>query len=66
MPRRIIEPDKRADLASTLRHQYEGGLSVRKVADAYGLSYNLTYRLLREANTQMRPARSRHRSKLCV
>lgn len=53
MTTRLVGP-ARTELAETLKTKYEGGRTVRQLAEAHACSYGKTYALLTEAKTTMR------------
>ncbi len=44
----------RESLAKTLRRQYEGGASIRALAEEAGRSYGFVHRILNESGTRLR------------
>jgi transposase len=44
----------RETLASELKKEYEGGASIRSIAEAHGRSYGFVHRMLSEAGVTLR------------
>ena len=49
-----IAGDVRAELATSLKDQYERGVSIRALADETGRSFGFVHTLLRESGVAMR------------
>ena len=45
---------ERSKLASDMRKKYDGGTSIRALADASGRSYGFVHRVLKESGTKLR------------
>jgi helix-turn-helix protein len=53
----------RETLAGDLKKEYEGGASIRVIADAHGRSYGFVHQVLREAGVTLRGRGGATRSK---
>lgn len=49
-----VTGDERGKLASELRQRYEGGESIRVLAETSGRSYGFVHRILSESGTTLR------------
>lgn len=61
--RRITNPQERDSFASLLRHQYEGGASIRQLAAHHGRSFGNVRQLLVESGATLRPRGGDYRRK---
>lgn len=63
---RRVTGAERDTLANDLRKKYEGGQSIRELAEATGRSYGFVHRILSESGTTLRgrggPTRGRRKS----
>ena len=55
--------DRETDARLVAREYEQGGLSVREIAAAYGLSYGKVHKLLAEQNVRMRPRGGNNRGR---